>query len=405
MTPEEVAALAEQGLLAEEQEAKPDGTDFSDPDQAVEPKIVAARVATLSELISQRKIDLALWEVQRHVVNQWETFSNEYGIVPLYQVKAWLTPRREVINSRCLIAEQIEAMQQHAPVYEPIERKPDDGHGRMLEVCVFDNHFGSLAWGLEVDGASYDSKIAKKLYLEAFDELLEYGRRKNVVKVLLPVGNDMLHVDSLVEGKVYSTSAGTPQDVDTRFKKMFTTAREALVEAIDRAREVAPVEVVVVPGNHDTERMFCLGDSIQSWFRDDPEVEVDNRPALRKYKTFGTCLIGYTHGNKVHKGSGPRPSVSKLPLLMPVEAREEWSKARWCEWHIGHFHRKDETEYKPTWEENGIRVRVIPSLVAHDAWHYTMGFVRTQRSAEAYLWHPERGNVGMESHNIDLFAE
>ena len=42
-----------------------------------------------------------------------------------------------------------------------------------------------------------------------------------------------------------------------------------MVTAIDYLKEIAPVDVVVISGNHDYERMFYAGDVIAGWYRND----------------------------------------------------------------------------------------------------------------------------------------
>jgi hypothetical protein len=162
--------------------------------------------------------------------------------------------------------------------------------------------------------------------------------------------------------------------------------------AVDSLAETAPVDIVIVPGNHDRQTMYYLGEALEDWYWQDERVSVDNGPALRKYYQHGQNLIGLTHGD------GLRPD--KLPLLMATEAQQAWAATRWREWHIGHYHTKREFRYLPVDEHNGVRVRVIPSLCAADRWHYEKGFVQGVRAAEAYVWHPTMGNVARYSANV-----
>ena len=377
--------------------AKPSRLDEATAMVSGKPTTVEARVRTLDELLKQFNVDKAVWKVDRHVVNTWEVFSNQYGLTTLFQCKAWLEPHVTEQHNLALamMKDQEQAMARHAPKYsKPLAKPPiDPDLAHMLEVAVFDPHIGLYAWHSEV-GADYDSKIAVDGYLEAVQTLAAVHKWYNTERIVFPVGNDLLHVDQTVEGKGGATTHGTQQDVDTRFKKMFATARSAVIEALDYLRTIAPVDVVIVPGNHDEERVFMLGDVLTAWYRNDDRVSIDNRPLLRKYYQYGKNLIGYTHGLE------SRRTRDNLPLIMSTEAPPEmWASTEFREWHTGHNHTRFEIKWLPQWEERGIRVRSLPAIVPEDSWHYKQGY-QHQRSAECLVWNREKGFAGIHSFNI-----
>lgn len=352
---------------------------------------VSGQLVSLEHLYDEFGIDEEQWDVQRVVVNGWG--ENR-------QAKAWLKPRT-LERDLELIKEQLEAMQKASPRRKRI-RHPRIKDGHLLELALFDQHFGMLAWGPEVRGAPYDIKIARRLYMAAFERLAATAQVFPIERILLPIGNDLMHVDMLapspVGGKsrgIGTTTAGTPQDVDTRYKKMFTIVRETIVEAIEHAKQIAPVDVVIIPGNHDAQRSFYLGDSLYSWFRNDPNVTIDNGPSSRKYYDYGTVLLGFTHG-KEHES--PRKKES-LPMVMAVEQSEKWAASTWREWHLGHQHAKRDVSFEALEEFGKVRVRVIPSLVTEDEWHFQNCY-KHQRAAEAYIWHPTAGFTGLFSVNV-----
>ena len=49
-----------------------------------------------------------------------------------------------------------------------------------------------------------------------------------------------------------------------------------MVRAINYLADTAPVDVVVVQGNHDYERMFYAGEYLRAFFKNDERVDVDN---------------------------------------------------------------------------------------------------------------------------------
>lgn len=272
-------------------------------------------IKTVDQLIERRKIDLKVWKIDRFTIGEHEGFYRDtskpikdgdpqagwrrtHKKVRMTAIKLWVKPRTtgEVATS-FLREELIKAMREAAPSYAPIKRPPLDPIRRMMaEIAIFDAHFGKLAWAAET-GENYDLKICTRDFLAAGEALLQQLTNYPIEKIVIPIGNDMLHVDNAAG----TTTGGTKQDVDTRRAKAYLAAKLALIKLIEMARLIAPVHVVVVPGNHDRETMFFLGDTVESRFWNCPDVTVDNAPALRKYFEYGNTLLGFTHGSEEGK--------------------------------------------------------------------------------------------------------
>jgi hypothetical protein len=186
------------------------------------------------------------------------------------------------------------------------------------------------------------------------------------------------------------TTAGTPQDVDSRWKKMFRLGRELMVNVIDELSESAPVDVIIVPGNHDTEAAWHMGEALSCWYHNSTRVDISNTPKQRKYYPWGKCLIGFTHGDK--------EPLKNLPLIMATEEPLLWAQSTFREFHLGHFHSKRDMMSQPVGEFNGAKVCMLPSLSASDAWHNSKGY-NSQRAAESFVWHKENGRVANFSYS------
>jgi len=276
-----------------------------------------------------------------------------------------------------IIKEQYNLLpQKYDPIIRPVYDNP-----HMYEIAIVDHHFAKLAWDMET-GESYDIRIAKKYYIDAVRDLLEKSSHLNIEKILMPIGNDLFNFDGIKN----ETTAGTPQDSDSRWTKVFKVVSQTMIEVIDICREVADVDVVIVPGNHDRASCFYLGEFLSAWYRSDKNVNIDNSPTLRKYYNYGNTLIGLSHGSEERH--------SNLPLLMAREAKEYWSKCEFYEYQIGHWHRKKTTEYNSGDTYNGVQVRVLPSLTGTDAWHYSKGFVKGIKSAVGILYNKDEGCIG-----------
>jgi len=345
---------------------------------------VNSRVKTLEVALKIAEVDLEVWEVERYIINKWDM-----GYVPkgaesaevqdLWQVKIWLK-KREVDHVEHAVESLFDRIGTWTPIPEPTFM-PITSERHLLEVSLFDAHFGKLAWGPET-GTDYDMELASLLYANAIRDLLDLTSGYSIEQILFPIGNDFFHVNSWKN----TTVNDTPQDVDSRMAKIFDAGCQAVIRAIEACIAVAPVNVLWVPGNHDPETSYYMAKIVDAWYRNVNAVRVNSTPMMRKYVAYGASLIGFTHGNE--------EKHADLPLIMARERPEQFAKASSLYWHLGHFHKKKETRHNAGDTFNGVRVQILPSLSGTDAWHYKKGYVKGNRCAEAWLWNFDRGYVG-----------
>ena len=248
---------------------------------------------------------------------------------------------------------------------------------KMLEINLTDHHFGKLAWGTETGYANYDMKIATQVWYRALSAILQRASNYAYEEIWFVVGNDLFNSDDVL-GR---TTSGTQVETDVRHEKTYRLVREIIVNAIEEFRRHArKIKVVVVPGNHDHNATWHLGDSLECYFAKYKDVEIDNTPKVRKYHVYGNSLIGYTHGD-----NGKR---SDLPMLMAAEVPELFGASKFREWHTGHNHAE------VTHEKNGTVVRTLSALCPPDAWHSENGYVGNRRSSQAFQWDKKEGLIG-----------
>lgn len=254
------------------------------------------------------------------------------------------------------------------------------------EINIPDIHFGKMSWG-EESGEDYDLKIAEKRYTDAIAELLSYVDLSQVEKIIFPVGNDMINIDS----RKNETFAGTKQDSDSRFFKIVRTVKEILIKSINSLSTIAPVDVVVISGNHDPESMFMIGEILDAYYTTNKNVSVDNSPKQRKYYQYGLNGFQYTHGNEEnHKDLG---------LIFATEQTKIWAdtKFRFCK--LGHFHKNKKLNYVSLDEYQGFQVQILPSLSGSDAWHSSKGY-NSQKQAKGFLYDKKKGQVAEYTHTL-----
>lgn len=355
------------------------------------------RMLTKEDIISEFKIDTDIWEVDRFKVKTSEGYrkdrevewhvtdgkvmqgdvsdSGKMLVVPLYHIEVKFIKKKSIEQVKTAIESFIEDAKKYAPVYSKIEY-PSYDVGLLYEIGLPDFHFGRLAWREET-GGDYDVQIAKKTILSVLDKLLAFSSGFPLARILFPLGNDYFNVDS----KFNTTTGGTPQQEDTRWQKTFQRGRELAVEMIDRCSQIAPVDVVIVPGNHDEQRSFYLGEAITCWYHNNPNVSIDNRAVARKYYQFNKDLICLTHGSDER--------LEKLPLLMALEEPKKWADTLFREVHTGDKHHKRDLQITAD-ESSGVVVRILRSLAQDDSWTFKKGFKST-KAGEGFLWHPTLG--------------
>lgn len=241
---------------------------------------------------------------------------------------------------------------------------------------LWDAHIGMYAWRPEV-GADFDVDIVCNRIFNSIDDMLIELKPYDIARIVMPVGNDFLHFDSV---KMTTTMGDHFLDTDTRYARVYLAGLRCLVYMVDRALEIADtVEVPYVPGNHDTTSSFGLCVAIQQRYRNDPRVKVDLGPNVRKYITHGGCIIGFHHGH------GTRPE--KFPLIFGQEAKEHWSDSTYREVQVGHTHQREEKNYAGVIPTNNLLVRTNPTLCNVDAWHYNQGLLgEPVKSIEAWRY-------------------
>ena len=338
------------------------------------------RITNLQEALTFSKVDLNEWEVERHVFNSWEvTMKGKTDNVITstnYQVKIWF--RRPQKSLQVFKSELLDSIKAISPAIKTYSHHKSDGV--LLEIDIFDPHFGKLAWEPET-GEDYDLAIAEERYFNAVYDLLEKASNYKIKKILYPIGNDFFHYDNLQ----ITTTGGTRQDSDSRWQKMFRKGSEVAIKTADILSKVAPVDILHCPSNHDEQTGFYLAEVMGAYFRNNTNVHVDNSVKVRKYYRFGKCGIGFAHGhNEKH---------ADLPLIMMRETQKEWHDVEFREWHLGHYHTKRNVKYLAFDSHKGIEVRILRSLSAPDAWHYAKGYVQGLKGAEAFIWDAEHGNI------------
>lgn len=312
---------------------------------------------------------------------------------PINQTTGILTKRNSIKSDLDVIREEIRAIvrepnelaKQFLDFKESIKSTNCDRE-YLLELAVFDLHIGKLADQMET-GEEYNTDIACQRFKDSIKELLGLVDTSKIERILLPIGNDLIHTDN----KRGTTTAGTQVDCDSRFTKMTKVTKDLLINTINELSLLAPVDVIIVTGNHDSHATYMIGEILSAFYHNSPLVKVDNSPTQRKYYTYGSVAIQLTHGNE--------EKHHDLGLIFATERPHIWglSKYRYCQ--LGHYHKNKRTNYVSIDEYQGFQVQILPSLSGTDAWHSSKGYF-SKKAAKAFLFSKQKGLVAEYTYNV-----
>jgi hypothetical protein len=361
---------------------EPSNTVSEEGNKRVQEVVTPTDIKTLEQLVEVCEIDTSVWEIERWTCGKWDfaikdESTQEMVVRPMFKVHATMKKRVAVIAA----AEEIRRLAANSRklfAKPPTIKRRKPPKGNLYEESIYDPHFGKLAWGEETGHPDYDLDIALDYYSRASEELLGRASTYPIEKIMIPVGNDLFHIDS----RNGTTHRGTAMDYDSRFEKIFQAGTDAVIENINRLSSVAPVHVVMVRGNHDTMPVWHLGHALGLVFRDHKHITVDNSPKQRKYYRHGKCGFLLTHGDKANRRQG-----GEYSKLFANEAPEIWSSTIHREAHVGHLH----TEIVR--QDIGFTVRWLPALCESDAWHADSGFVGNIPMAMGMVWNADEGKV------------
>lgn len=348
-------------------------------------------VKTLEDLLTTIKIDTDIWNVDSWECKRYNSWIKKDGEIynePRYSLAAKFSRKRlgtDVKQQKEFILSELkDAIASSVPA-TPL-RSYEVSDGLLLELSAPDLHLGKLSWKDE-SGEDYDINIACQRYKEAIFNLAGRAPLDNIEKILLPIGNDMITIDS----RKNMTTAGTPQDSDSRFRKMLIVVRDLLIDVINTLVTVAPVDVVVVSGNHDYDSMFTIGMVLEAFYSKNDNVNIDNSATQRKYYQFGSNGIQFSHGNE--------EKHQDLGLIFATEKPQLWGETKFREVQLGHFHKNKKLSFLSADEHQGFQVQVLPSLSGTDAWHNSKGY-NTLKQAKAFLYDKEEGKIAELTYTI-----
>jgi len=307
-----------------------------------------------------------------------------YGWLKSNEASIFVKNPEDILRLDQLKNEWLEVIKSKAPTYKPFQyKKIEDPH--LLIIDPADVHIGKLALSSET-GEEYNVDIAIKRVKDGIDILVQKAQGFPIEKVLLVIGNDILHTDTTIR----TTTKGTPQDTDGMWFENYKKAHDLYVQIIDTLTSVAPVHVIHCPSNHDVQSGFYLAQSVEAYYNKNKNVTFDVSIAHRKYFQYGKNLLGFSHGDGAKE--------TDMMHLMAHESKELWAKTDYRYWYLHHRHHMSKIQYQDGKDYIGGTIEYLRAVSANDGWHNRNGYVAPQ-SIYAFLHQKNKGQIARIMHH------
>lgn len=353
-----------QNSCAQEFESVDDWAQIDETDKELKINYYWEEIHTLDQLISHCKVDTNIRDVKDYRIKKDEVIlKNRYEskIVPKFSVSASFV-KKVTSKDESSINNLLDRLSERVLFSKHISNKK----WLLLEVNLFDLHIDKLAFQ-KTD--SIEDKISACL-----SDMISRIRWMNIERIVLPIGNDMFNNEW-----TWETTWWTPQDSTMKRYSAFDYGIKLMTEIVDTLIDIAPVDILIIPWNHDSNWDYYLWKVLSAYYRNDENVSVDDRKESRKYYEYGDVMIWYTHWDK--------EKPSDLPMIM---VQETWVCKKYKVWHLGHLHIWKKFQTLTYADHLWTEIEHLRSLTWTDEWHYSKWYVCWIQSMSAFIWDREK---------------
>jgi hypothetical protein len=292
----------------------------------------------------------------------------------------------ESVDYEQIRTEMMDEMKKLSPKVNRYKRKETkDPHCLVLDIA--DLHIGKLA---TKDGANdtYNVDIAIERAIKGSLSLIDKSKPYNIEKIFFIIGNDVLHTDNTTG----STTKFTNQDTDGMWYDNFKIARGVYCHIINMLSTISDVHVIHCPSNHDYMTGFMLADAVNCYFHNNKNITFDVSNVHRKYVKYGKNLLNFSHGDGA--------KIDKIPYLSAHEVPQLWADTMYRYAFMHHIHHKQYYKFLSGADFIGMTVEYLRSPSGTDRWHADNGYTGSKVALEAFIHHPENGQVCRLTHNF-----
>ena len=325
------------------------------------------------------------WEFVYVTTSTWNQHTKEQTTKQLYAVKFKVKPLVKDVGvedaievAKNLIFQEIKPLD--LTKYKITE---DLDKNKLMEIPAIELHLGKMAWNGDT-GQDYDKNIATSRFYHILEQTMELQDKEKCGTALITIGNDFFNSDTVNA----TTTKGTPQTNDLRWKKMFLIGLKLYTEFLETLRgEFDKIDVRLCSGNHDKMSSFYLYLTLQQYFKNDDKIIFsDNYKDYQCYQ-FGKCAVFFGHGDS---------NLKRIMQSIPAEFYKEWGSSIYRELHLGHLHKEVVVD-----DESGMITRRIGSPTGTDQWHYEERFIGSTQKHQIFIWDANAGLKSIEYINFD----
>lgn len=231
----------------------------------------------------------------------------------------------------------------------------------LAEISFPDFHIGRV-----------DNETSFNVYNKTIKKVVDYLSKFNIDRILYILGNDFFNSDN----SSYKTTNGTQQKDVGDFSSTMRMGIKIALDSIFLLKSLGvPVDIIIMPGNHDRFRAEALGFVLEGYFNNDAQVSIDNSLGFRKYYQYGKNGFMFEHGEL---------KAEKYTALFATERPQMWADTEFRLVRLGHLH------HHLVKETIGADITYLPSLSKNSRWEDSKGYLSKKRGF-VYLHHYEEG--------------
>ena len=328
----------------------------------------------ISFLLKAHGYSVDCWELVSAKNNIWNVYSKQDGINTLYSSKITVKPKQFYSWNEEDVRKIFENVDTSDYKKDTVPSLNYSNDGNMLIIPIVDLHYNLLSDSYTT-GNIYNIKIAYEVYYYILNDIIERVKDKKIEKILFVVGNDFINADN-ING---TTTNGTQQDNERSWFSIINNATQLIINGIEMLLQIAPVNVLYVPSNHDLHTMFGIIQTVKAWYKNDNFVNiVDDSPLPRKYYQYGKVLLGFSHDIKIKDGL----------KIMTTEAKDEWSQCENMIWMLAHKHQG------MVYDKQGyLEIFRLPTASGWSRWTNGKGYMQTDKRNKSFIINKELGII------------
>lgn len=221
----------------------------------------------------------------------------------------------------------------------------------------------------------YNEVIAVNRCNEGIDNLIKLSSQFKIDQIVLVLNGDIVHVD----GPNNTTTNQTRQDVSMMWFDAVTTARDLIVNIIEKLLPIANIKIIHIPGNHDNVCGYMVSEMIHNYFMKNKNITFDISMSPRKAFSYGSNICFFDHGDN--------GKLENIPNLLAAEYPILWGNAIHRYSYQGHLHHRRTTDL------HGITVRTLRSPSGSDQWHKHKTYTANIKGMECFIHDKNKGLI------------